>query len=157
MHILNLFFFLLLQHNQYDYYFFFSDVEFGDQKCEAVNSNDTDAVTFCEKLEDSSICIAEPRCNYNYTGSGIEYQILAGPAFIAVFTFANIITGLTSDRIAGYSKYIGRHTIMAVGVVILSISCLLMGFSNAYWQLVILRMGIALGNQLLAFPLKIWL
>jgi len=122
------------------------DVVFGDQKCEAVNSNDTDAVTFCEKLEDSSICIAEPRCNYNYTGSGIEYQILAGPAFIAVFTFANIITGLTSDRIAGYSKYIGRHTIMAVGVVILSISCLLMGFSNAYWQLVILRMGIALGE-----------
>ena len=148
----------LLQHNQYDdYYFFFSDVEFGDQKCEAVNSNDTDAVTFCEKLEDSSICIAEPRCNYNYTGSGIEYQILAGPAFIAVFTFANIITGLTSDRIAGYSKYIGRHTIMAVGVVILSISCLLMGFSNAYWQLVILRMGIALGNQLLAFSVTIWL
>ena len=132
-------------------------MEFGDQKCEAVNSNDTDAVTFCEKLENSSICIAEPRCSYNYTGSGIEYQILAGPAFIAVFTFANIITGLTSDRIAGYSKYIGRHTIMAVGVVILSISCLLMGFSNAYWQLVILRMGIALGNQLLAFPLKIWL
>ena len=121
-------------------------MEFGDQSCEAKNSSDSDAVDFCGNLENGSICSAEPRCDYNYTGSGIEYQILAGPAFIAVFTFANIITGLTSDRIAGYSKYIGRHTIMAVGVVILSLSCLLMGFSNAYWQLVILRMGIALGK-----------
>ena len=123
-------------------------MEFGDQSCEAKNSSDTEAVDFCGNLENGSICSAEPRCDYNYTGSGIEYQILAGPAFIAVFTFANIITGLTSDRIAGYSKYIGRHTIMAVGVVILSLSCLLMGFSNAYWQLVILRMGIALGKYL---------
>ena len=72
--------------------------------------------------------------------------MLAGPAFIAVFTFANLITGLTSDRIAGYSKYIGRHTLMACGVFVFSISLFLMGFAKTYWQLVVLRMGIAAGK-----------
>ena len=73
-------------------------------------------------------------------------KVLAGPAFIAVFTFANLITGLTSDRIAGYSKYIGRHTLMALGVIVFSLSLFLMGFSTSYWQLVLLRMGIAAGK-----------
>ena len=48
--------------------------------------------------------------------------------------------------IAGYSKYIGRHTLMAFGVMVFSVSLLLSGFSNAYWQLVLLRMGIAAGK-----------
>ena len=48
--------------------------------------------------------------------------------------------------IVGYSKYIGRHTLMAFGVMVFSVSLLLSGFSNAYWQLVLLRMGIAAGK-----------
>ena len=100
---------------------------------------------FCEDQNETT-CGDTNYCYWNYSGSGIEYQVLAGPAFIAVFTFSNLITGLTSDRIAGYSKYIGRHTLMACGVIVFSISLFLMGFSNAYWQLVLLRMGIAAGN-----------
>ena len=58
---------------------------------------------FCKDANET-ICKDTEQCYWDYSGSGIEYQILAGPAFIAVFTFSNIITGLTSDRIAGKVK-----------------------------------------------------
>ncbi len=35
---------------------------------------------------------------------------------------------------------------MAIGVLVFSISLFLMGLSNSYWQLVLLRMGIAAGE-----------
>lgn len=129
------------------------DVEFGNLACyfnETFESSDDDNHTkadFCKNENTTeAICKDTEYCYWDYSGSGIEYQVLAGPAFIAVFTFANLITGLTSDRIAGYSKYIGRHTLMALGVIVFSLSLFLMGFSTSYWQLVLLRMGIAAGE-----------
>lgn len=120
------------------------DIGFGDKACYA-NENVT-GNSSCSDIKDGSECQDTDECTWEYSGNGIEYQVLAGPAFIAVFTFANLITGLTSDRIAGYSKYIGRHTLMACGVFVFSISLFLMGFAKTYWQLVVLRMGIAAGE-----------
>ena len=71
----------------------------------------------------------------------ILLQTLAGPSFIAVFTICSLLVGFASDNI----RRLGRHRIMAAGVLLFSISCLLMGMSNAFWQLVLLRMGIAAG------------
>jgi len=125
------------------------DVKFGNLACYFNETFDDDEnktmQNFCEDQNETR-CGNTNYCYWDYSGSGIEYQILAGPAFIAVFTFSNLITGLTSDRIAGYSKFIGRHTLMACGVIVFSISLFLMGFSNSYWQLVLLRMGIAAGE-----------
>ena len=36
-------------------------------------------------------------CEWDYTGQGFAYQILAGPVFIVVFTFAGIPIGLAAD------------------------------------------------------------
>ena len=41
-------------------------------------------------------------CEWNYLGSGIEYQIVAGPAFIAIFAFMGIVLGLLGDI---YNRY----------------------------------------------------
>lgn len=126
------------------------DVGFGNQACQVLDNvtleaNDT---TCKDAIDDKDKCLQHAeKCTWDYNGSGIEYQVLAGPAFIAVFTFANLFTGLTSDRIAGYSKYIGRHTLMAFGVMLFSVSLFLMGLANSYWQLVLLRMGIAAGKS----------
>lgn len=119
------------------------DIGFGDKSCYPKDDFD-DVNKTCSEFKNETSCHGD--CTWLYSGSGIQYQVLAGPSFIAVFTFANLITGLTSDRIAGYSKFIGRHTLMAIGVIIFSLSLFLMGFTNAYWQLVILRMGIAAGE-----------
>lgn len=125
------------------------DVQFGNQACfelENITLGEND--TTCKDADTEAKCQENSdKCYWDYNGSGIEYQVLAGPAFIAVFTFANLLTGLTSDRIAGYSKYIGRHTLMAFGVLLFSVSLFLMGLANSYWQLVLLRMGIAAGKM----------
>ena len=39
----------------------------------------------------------ESICYFDYDGSGVEYQILAGPAFIAMFSVGGIIMGVLGD------------------------------------------------------------
>lgn len=36
-------------------------------------------------------------CEWNFLGSGIEYQLLAGPAFAAIFSVMGIILGILGD------------------------------------------------------------
>ena len=45
-------------------------------------------------------CQSSPDCNWDYTGLGIEYQILAGPSFIGVFTVSGVMIGLLGDWIS---------------------------------------------------------
>ena len=73
-------------------------------------------------------------------------QVLSGTIFALTFTFCCLAVGFTSDRVA--KSAFGRHRLMAVGVLIFSSSCLLWGFSSAYWHLVILRVGIAAGESI---------
>ena len=41
-------------------------------------------------------------CAWNYSGLGVQYQVLAGAAFIAIFTTAGIFIAMLSDR---YNRY----------------------------------------------------
>lgn len=37
-------------------------------------------------------------CEWNYNGLGLDYQILAGPSFIAVYTVMGVVLGFAADR-----------------------------------------------------------
>lgn len=37
-------------------------------------------------------------CEWNYNGLGIDYQILAGPSYILVFTVMGVVIGILADR-----------------------------------------------------------
>lgn len=37
-------------------------------------------------------------CEWNYNGLGIDYQLLAGPSFILVFTIMGIVLGIAADK-----------------------------------------------------------
>ena len=97
------------------------------------------------KTQYTNICLIQisKQCEWNYNGRGYEAQILAGPAWVAVFTITGLLIGFASDRIR--ESAFGRHRLMAFGFFVFSISLLLMGCSQYYWQLVLLRMGIAVG------------
>ena len=71
--------------------------------------------------------------------------MLSGTVFALTFTFTALVVGFTADKISKSS--FGRHRLMAIGVLVFSTSCLLTGFSSAYWHLVILRVGIAAGEE----------
>jgi MFS family permease len=77
-------------------------------------------------------------CLWDYNGQGYQYQIVAGPVFILVYTFAGIFIGFAAD------KY-NRKIMLAVCLMWWSAMTLLTGFVQDYWQLVILRFGLGLG------------
>ena len=77
-------------------------------------------------------------CKWDYNGQGIEYQLIAGPVFIVIYTFSGIFIGFAAD------KY-NRKMMLAGCLIWWSVMTLLTGFVNKYWQLVILRFGLGLG------------
>jgi len=124
------------------------DVHFGDKSCYLNSSfygSDSVKGSTCSAKKNESECqLVSPECEWNYSGVGIQYQALSGPIFVWTFVFCSLAVGFTSDKIAASS--FGRHRLMAIGVLIFSTSCLLFGFSQSYWHLVILRVGIAAGE-----------
>lgn len=79
-----------------------------------------------------------PYCEWNYNGLGLDYQILAGPSFIAVFTVVGIVMGWAADKFH-------RVRMLSVCTVVFSIAIILSGSVNEYWQFVVLRMVMAAG------------
>ncbi len=39
-------------------------------------------------------------CYWDYSGQGIEYQVLAGPVFIVVMTSAGVLIGFFGDKVS---------------------------------------------------------
>lgn len=39
-----------------------------------------------------------PYCEWDYNGLGLEYQLLAGPVFILVFTIVGVFLGILADK-----------------------------------------------------------
>lgn len=124
------------------------EIGFGDQACflnttrkGELGPNGTDP---CPALKNQTVCVTNDLCNWDYNGLGMEYQVLAGPAFIGVFTVAAIILAVISDWL--YDR-LSRPYLLSGGTLTFSIACLLMGFASEYWQLVLLRMLIAAGES----------
>lgn len=79
-----------------------------------------------------------PYCEWEYNGLGIDYQVLAGPSFIAVFTVVGVIFGIVADRF-------NRIRMLSVCTVVFSVAILLMGAVTEFWHLIVLRMVLAAG------------
>lgn len=79
-------------------------------------------------------------CEWNYNGLGLDYQILAGPSFIAVFTIVGVVMGVLAD------KY-NRVKMLTVCTVVFSIAMIFSGSVKEYWHLVVLRMIMAAGES----------
>jgi MFS family permease len=61
-----------------------------------------------------------PYCEWDYNGLGFEYQILAGPVFILVFTIVGVVLGIAAD------KY-NRSKILFVCTLIFAVAIILQG------------------------------
>ncbi|XP_012055845.1 PREDICTED: LOW QUALITY PROTEIN: uncharacterized protein LOC105618925 [Atta cephalotes] len=122
------------------------DLHYGDISCQFNSTTLTMAELPmpCETAENSTYCQSlelngSYYCEWNYNGLGLDYQILAGPSFIAVYTIVGIILGVAADRY-------NRVKLLTVCTVIFSIAIILSGAVIEYWQLVILRMLLAAGE-----------
>ncbi|XP_043250683.1 D-galactonate transporter [Colletes gigas] len=122
------------------------DLHYGDISCQ-LNSTTLAVIDLpiqCEAAKNQSFCETlelngSRYCEWNYNGLGLDYQILAGPSFIAVFTVVGVCLGIAAD------KY-NRVRLLTICTVIFSIAIILMGAVKEYWQLVGLRMILAAGE-----------
>lgn len=127
------------------------ELEFGDKSClkfDNASSSDgkvcSDINKFSDTIEES--CNNATRdgieiCHFTYNGQGYEYQIIAGPVFILVFTVMGIVVSTFADS---FSKY--RTYILAASLAFWSLMTFLSGFVNSYWQLAVLRFGLGIGQ-----------
>ena len=81
--------------------------------------------------------ITAQACKFDYDGSGIQYQVLAGSAFNNVYPAAGLLMGPLAD-------FVSRKILLAVSLLLLSVFTGIIGFAAYYWQLVLLRMGVAI-------------
>ena len=90
------------------------EIHFGDQECFFNETFDerTDHMN-CSSVGDKKECDEREWCVWDYSGLGYQYQILAGPAFIAVFSVFGVVISILSDRL----KKISRVVLLAVGSV----------------------------------------
>lgn len=77
-------------------------------------------------------------CEWNYNGLGLDYQILAGPCYIAVFTVFGVIAGIAADRF-------NRVFLLTICTAIFSVAVILMGTVSNYWELFAFRILAAAG------------
>ncbi|XP_070163527.1 hexuronate transporter [Polyergus mexicanus] len=122
------------------------DLHYGDISCQfnsttlwlvdlPVQCEIADNSTYCESLELNG----SHYCEWNYNGLGLDYQILAGPSFIAIYTIVGVILGIAADRY-------NRVRLLTVCTLIFSAAIFLSGSVKEYWQLLILRMVLAAGE-----------
>jgi len=122
------------------------ELEFGDKSCVTLNLEvEKNAEENCRKFVNLTRCIeanvnGTNYCQYNYSGQGIEYQVLAGPVFILVFTFMGLINGALGDRFS-------RIRILSINIFIYSVAMLCTGFAPNYWLLALLRFLFGAGES----------
>ncbi|KAK2167441.1 hypothetical protein NP493_1275g00004 [Ridgeia piscesae] len=120
------------------------DIHYGDLGCVANNSRQKMHHTACnatDKLACSAITDARGShlCAWNYTGQGMEYQLLIGPIFIVVYTLSGILVSFAADQ---YS----RKGFLVVSLMFWSLMTVLTAEVKTYWQLVLVRLGLGIGE-----------
>ncbi|XP_061722312.1 putative metabolite transport protein HI_1104 [Cydia pomonella] len=126
-----------------------NDLHYGDKACMLNTSHShltySQLPVVCEKVSSKEKCESlslngTEYCEWGYNGLGIDYQVLAGPAFMAVFTVVGVIIGFIAD------KY-NRAKILSYCTLVFVIAIILMGAVKEYWHLVVLRMIMAAGES----------
>ena len=74
-------------------------LQFGDKRCYSSAVKSGQAQGQCSSLVSETECVSSsPGCVWTYSGQGWQYQVLAGPAFIIVFTISGVVMGGLADR-----------------------------------------------------------
>eukprot|EP00118_Oscarella_pearsei_P026568 m.819 g.819 ORF g.819 m.819 type:complete len:526 (+) comp4955_c0_seq1:3-1580(+) len=120
-------------------------LKYGDLGCLKGEEANSSVGKGCKSRANRSQCELSQYCQWNYTGQGIEYQILAGPTFIVVFSISALIFGIAVEV-----KEFNRKNVLAVFAFLWSLVTLVMSFVTQYWQLVILRMALGLFESVCA-------
>ncbi|XP_039262750.2 protein spinster-like [Styela clava] len=113
------------------------EIHFGEMGCMPANNSKSSGL--CSNMQGNEILCSNATvngtqvCIWDYKGDGVDYQLLAGPIFVAIFTIMGIVLGVLGDRY-------NRIRILFICVLICSTMTLMTGFAKEYWQLAVLRL-----------------
>lgn len=123
------------------------ELDYGDHACQqnATWLARNELPVQCKAITNDTECVAlhlngTNYCEWNYNGLGLDYQLLAGPSFILVFTIVGIVLGIAAD------KY-NRVKMLSVCTLVFAVAIILQGSVQTYWQLIVLRMLMAAGES----------
>lgn len=122
------------------------DIQFGTIACVSLDEDvEKYADVRCVDLKNESTCNnitlnGTNYCIWDYSGQGIEYQVLAGPIFTAIFTVFTLINGMLGD------KY-NRIHILSFAVLWYSVMTFSTGFADTYWLVALLRSAYGAGES----------
>ena len=77
-------------------------------------------------------------CKYDYDGTGLLYQLVAGPLFNNIYIVAGVLLGFAADLA-------NRKVLLVISLVWWSVMTGLTGLTQQYWQLALLRFSVAIG------------
>lgn len=106
-----------------------------EQRCKKVvnsNGNTTKMFHSCNGAGNGTAC------SWLHDGQGVEYQVLAGPIFVVIYTASGVLMGLLGDHAS-------RPALLSGCIAVFSLSSGLTAFATQYWHLVLLRIGTAVG------------
>ncbi|XP_013414102.1 probable sphingolipid transporter spinster homolog 2 isoform X2 [Lingula anatina] len=128
------------------------ELKYGDRVCIPSNATAIQAIldTQGENITPDAYCANTPAlcdpqeghailCGWKYLGTGIEYQMLAGPVFILFFTFAGVPLGITAEI-----TRMNRTLFLSVILMLWSLMTVLTGLAQAYWHIAICRILLGL-------------
>ncbi|CAL8071526.1 unnamed protein product [Orchesella dallaii] len=125
------------------------DIGYGDKGCFAIRDVTNSNSKLCNDIESEAGCNSVlvdngngskiQACNWDHNGLGTEYQILAGPSFMACFTVAGVMWGVIADRF-------NRVHLLGIATIAFSLAISGTAFATQYWHLVLFRMALAAGE-----------
>lgn len=71
-----------------------------------------DGLWLCCSCVSLALDDGERYCEWNRNGLGIDYQVLAGPSFIAVYTVVGVFLGIAADKHRRYVFQTERPTLL---------------------------------------------
>lgn len=123
------------------------ELNYGDHACQQNNTSFHRQLlpTQCGDIKNESECVelhvnGTHYCEWNYNGLGLDYQLLAGPSFILVFTIMGIVLGIVADKF-------NRVKMLSFCTLVFAVAIILQGTVENYWQLIVLRMVMAAGES----------
>ncbi|XP_034233976.1 putative metabolite transport protein HI_1104 [Thrips palmi] len=117
------------------------ELGYGDFACQFINVTHYSVpnITICDTLKTQETCVEETHCEWDRNGLGYDYQLMAGPTFIAVYTIVGVFFGIAADRF-------NRVRMLCIATLIYAVSVLGSGAAKAYWMLILMRMVLAAGE-----------
>ncbi|XP_077986195.1 uncharacterized protein LOC144440684 [Glandiceps talaboti] len=119
-----------------------NDIHFGDRVCRPITmATEHDRMRNNTCTMDASLCEGSTKsaeCEWYYTGTGYEYQLLAGPLFNVIFSFTGVPVGLILERNRN-----NRKNVIALCAILWSLMVVFGGLATQYWHLAVTRLAVA--------------